>query len=307
MVIALVPVLLVAAISGSPAASADVLCSTGSEPCSGSIYPEGQEIKGTTSGTAMFTGSLPVQCSSSSTTMRVVSIGGPQVTGEMTALSFSGCKGPFGVSCTAATSLAGGGNYAAAIDATSGGNGTLTLKEGSKKPTVTLTCTGIGTCKFGASELVLQFTGSSTAPSFNAKGGTESDLQFEEGFCGANTQLLASYAVTTPTALFALVGGAALQLTAPTGVTFTVGQQRQITLKNLTAGNLAITGEGITGSSPTHFDWVVGAPKCLTTLAAKGTAGDSCSVELKCLTAGENNYEAKAAGVWYAITLKCDP
>jgi len=128
---------------GASTASATELCSTNTTPCSGTMYGAGTKIemrlKG---GTKWFlvAAFATVECSESTIKGETSSTGGASETvkGAITTLSFGTCN------CTV-TVLQNGEFEIHTEQASSNGNGTLTLKN----TRITITCAGVS-CIFGA-------------------------------------------------------------------------------------------------------------------------------------------------------------
>jgi hypothetical protein len=178
---------------GAGSASATVLCNVPS-PCEvTATYPAETTVKasleeGTESVLSSSLGN--VKCTASSAEGKTTKESGEPLPGEITALSFSGCK--FGeTSCTVTTKNL---PYAASVKATSGDNGTLTVENGgSGTPSVFVECKGAISCTYAV-------------PALEAKGGAPAKLiakevtltKLEGLLCPKTSTWSATYVVSAP-------------------------------------------------------------------------------------------------------------
>jgi hypothetical protein len=141
------------AVIGPGSASASVLCSTKSSPCTGTIYPNGQAIKmqlktGTVA--TLDTAVTDITCSTASIQGKITVAGTPfaNATGEITMYAFAGCQTTGGTACILSISTK--APYHFAVDYTSGGNGTFTLEAGAggQDPGLSFVCGPEFNCKF---------------------------------------------------------------------------------------------------------------------------------------------------------------
>jgi len=88
-------------IFGAGPASATELCSTNTDPCSGTKYGSGTTVKAEDSEAVLATSLTTVTCTQTTTEVKTTSGGGEEKTvgGEITALTFAGCKAG-GSSCS---------------------------------------------------------------------------------------------------------------------------------------------------------------------------------------------------------------
>jgi hypothetical protein len=178
---------------GSGFASATTLCDT--PTCAPtSIYPAETPVKASLQeGTeAVLQSTLAnVKCTTSAAEGKTTAESGEPLPGEITALSFSGCKTEAGLTCTVTTEKL---PYAASVKATGEGNGTLAVKGGHVK----VKCGFVLDCAFGTEPL-------------QAKGGApakviakEVALSGEGAICPEIAKWSATYTVTAPNPAYAV-------------------------------------------------------------------------------------------------------
>jgi hypothetical protein len=165
------------ALVGVSPASASELCSTNTSACTGTMYPTGTAISGTSTKAELKTeGGIvnpTVTCTKSTTSGKTTSLGAPGevVKGVIETLTFEGCTNSIdGKGCTAET-----GNFltqtepwAAIVTANnpSNGNGTLGVTEGTKgKPGGTFKCLTLAApeCSYTTKSASLTVTGDTPA------------------------------------------------------------------------------------------------------------------------------------------------
>ena len=174
------------------------LCAAGVSPCpEGAAYPLGTELKGALSeGPAGFTSdkeSGTLYCSNSTVAAKITAAGVP-MTGQVTALSFSGCS----LACTvSALHLP----YKSEIETSSSGDGVLTLRNGgSGTPQIRNTCFG-KSCTFGSGSISLDIDGGTPA-TIHATNESLTREEGEQAICGNTFKWSAAYGVSEPMALF---------------------------------------------------------------------------------------------------------
>ena len=187
---------------GAGTASATKLCSTNTNPCTGTVYGKGTAIKtqlqaGTIANLTTSTGN--VTCTTSSIEGKTTSGGGGTgvpVEGEITSLKFSSCTlDVFGSpSCTVTAT---GIPTKVEANATSNGNGTLST--GSAGATVN--CAGWINCTFTAPGILLTVTGGNPAHVT----ATQEVLAGSGVLCPSEARWDATYEVTAPKPLFLTV------------------------------------------------------------------------------------------------------
>lgn len=159
--VAAMAVFALAAFAGAGTASATVLCSTSSNPCTGTIYGSGTTITGsvdtnkavlTTSGGII---NPTITCATSNTTLQTTSAGGSgsAVTGNVTALSFSSCTSVNPSGCSSSATSITGLPASGSASLTTAPNGTLSIPTA---PVVSFSCPVFGspvTCSFGGNSI----------------------------------------------------------------------------------------------------------------------------------------------------------
>lgn len=185
------------ALVGATSASATVLCKA--TPSAKGVCPAGEKYAANTtisatSGTATLeTNTENVTCTSSSTAVKNTAESGVPLPGEVTSLSFSGCKSSGGAGCSVESV---GAPWSGNVAWTSGGNGTLTVNNGGAR----VSC-GFGflQCRFSASTLSLGITGGNPAVVTASK--APLSITAEEGFlkCPTEAKWSATYQATSPT------------------------------------------------------------------------------------------------------------
>jgi hypothetical protein len=195
MGLAIVAALALMAIAGAASASASaVLCSTNTNPCTGTKYGSGTKISAQLkSGThaTLTTSVTNVTCTKST-------VGGVTNTaeghGEITGFTFSGCTATSnGSACTVKTLNL---NYTATANP-----GSLTITPGPKggNPGATVECpNAFINCTFTTSSITLSVTGGNPA----IITASNEPLQREGGLCPSEAKWDATYEVTSPKPLF---------------------------------------------------------------------------------------------------------
>ncbi len=203
------PIAIAIAMSATSTASADVLCEDEPEvvleavSCR-ALYPEGQEFKAAAKEAKLVGTEFEVKCESSMTLVSGEDLGLKKgLTGKVTALSFSGCKG----SCTKAS--AANLPYKTLMTASSGGNGSLDVSAIEKEPSLTVEGCAVGKCTYGTAKLSLAFSGGKPAVAEASKAA----LKRTAGLCPAEVTLTAAYTFQQPG------GGTAYQAAQPTPAT----------------------------------------------------------------------------------------
>jgi hypothetical protein len=196
--IAVVASLAVMGVAGVASASANaILCSTNTNPCTGTKYGSGTKISAQLkSGThATLTTSITnVTCTKSTVAGSTTNAEGH---GEISTFTFSGCTSSNGTACTVkAVNL----NYTATAKASGGGNGTLTIspKAGGGKPGASVECGSLINCTFTVSSITLGVTGGNPATIV----ANNETLERTGGLCPSTATWHATYEVTAPKPLF---------------------------------------------------------------------------------------------------------
>lgn len=195
--LAAIAVVAAMAFVGVSSASATTLCSTKTNPCTGTTYGVGQEIIAH-SPKAELKGTITVTCESDASG-KVTALGTP-IVGSLVNLSFTNCSG-----CSKAETL--NLPYKAEISASGAndGNGTFKASSGGKgAPGAKLTgCTGFNL------ECVFSVTGGTA--SLSANGGAPGTLVAKEvpltrtggsALCGSSATWTATYTINTPSSIF---------------------------------------------------------------------------------------------------------
>jgi len=198
MGLAIVAALALTAIAGAATASASaVLCSTNTDPCTGTKYGSGTKISAQLkSGThaTLTTSTTNVTCTKSTVAGSTNTAEGH---GEISTFSFSGCTTSSGTACTVkAVNL----NYTATANPSGGGNGTLTVSPGPKggNPGASVECGALINCTFTVSSITLGVTGGNPATIV----ANNEPLERTGGFCPSTANWHATYEVTSPKPLF---------------------------------------------------------------------------------------------------------
>jgi hypothetical protein len=197
---------LTALVGAGTASAGTVACTSNTSPCA-TEYTGAIESSLKTGTAAVLTNSLDkVTCTESSMNgkITVATNASGNSTGEITAVTFSGCTDQNGASCTATA-----GNLAWHAEATAteisgkpNGNGKMTVKSGgSGNPQATVVC-GSGNflnCTFGVESATVDVIGGSQATIKT----TELTMTKISGFlCPKEAKWDAEYTVSTPSALF---------------------------------------------------------------------------------------------------------
>jgi hypothetical protein len=189
-----------AALLGAGPAAADNFCRVSTNPCQGEdLYESETTFSGALkTGSAEFKGLGTTLCTASTIGGSFQENPGSEdglepVAGQMTSLTFSGCKNTLLGSCSSASAQ--NLPYTTSAVAESGGNGSVTASSSGKGiPTVKFVC-GAAECTFQATSPKLKFTG-----------GTPATLAAEsvaftgsKGMCGEKATFSASYSITKAT------------------------------------------------------------------------------------------------------------
>jgi len=172
MGLAAMAVFALVAFAGATSASADILCSTNTNPCTGTTYRTGDVVRARLSGSAVLTTAGGVinpriTCTGSNVNITLTNGGGAgiPVGGKLASnsdLTFTSCTSTGPAGCSSSGTVTGAPTLGS-LTATSGGNGTLVLAP----PSVSFNCpvgsTSV-TCTFGGSGSVTgTFTGGNPA------------------------------------------------------------------------------------------------------------------------------------------------
>jgi hypothetical protein len=195
--LALVAALAVMALAGAASASAkSILCSTNTNPCTGTKYGTGTKLTSNLkSGTvATLTTSIGNVVCKKSTVSGVTTNG--EGTGEITGLTFTECS----LGSTSCTVSAVNLKYSATAITGTGGNGTLTVTPGSGigNPGASVVCGSFINCTFSSSDISLGVTGGN--PAIISANGVV--LNRSGGICPSTSTWDAEYEVTSPKPLF---------------------------------------------------------------------------------------------------------
>lgn len=171
-----------AAFVGSGVAAGNAICKTNTNPCPAeSMYKPNDVIEATAVNTVI-TAFPELTCTDAFTKVKVTKTGSAteNVTGEVTAFSFSGCKADviLNPSCNvAAENLP----YHAEVLGT-GVGASLTLRKGpsGEEPSATVTCAGIINCTFASPDLNLALVGGNPGTVL----ANEEELKISEGGFG---------------------------------------------------------------------------------------------------------------------------
>lgn len=202
---ALLSALAFSALIGVGTASATELCSTRTDPCSGTMYGAGTALKVSlvAGSSATFTSTIAtVACKQFDFSGVTRSTGGPSftVTGEITAATLGGCTDNLGAPCNAkAQNLA----WAFEIHAveTASGNGTMTMSP----PAALIECEGGVDCTFSVTSALLNVTGGSPARLKAIKVPLTPKPSGTHTICPSGTVYWsAEWAIATPSPLFVM-------------------------------------------------------------------------------------------------------
>jgi hypothetical protein len=183
-------------------ASATVLCSTATSPCTGTKYGSGTTIqeairKGTK--TTIVTNIATISCGQVMRHGKVTSSGevGSTATGETTSVTTSDCSTPSGTGCTV-TSTKGPWPWEIHYNGLTP-NGTQTVKKGSGEAYgFMMMCGALINCKFTSTQVSSGVTGG--APGIVVIKNLA--LEREGGFCPASATLNAEFEVAAPNPLY---------------------------------------------------------------------------------------------------------
>jgi hypothetical protein len=154
------------AMAGVSTASATELCSTNTQPCTGTVYTSGHAVSAQLKAGTVTTLTNPISnviCTKSTFTGKTTNTGGKgiAVTGTIESLGFTECTLASGPQCTVNTLNI---PYAASITATGSGNGTLTFtNDGNGSPGVKVECGIFFNCTLQTADPVLGVTGGNPA------------------------------------------------------------------------------------------------------------------------------------------------
>ncbi|MGN6256701.1 MAG: hypothetical protein ACTHN3_02980 [Solirubrobacterales bacterium] len=196
------------ALIGAGTASATVLCSTNTNPCTGTKYPSGTSVSGSlVSGTnaVLVTGSGEVTCTKSTISGKTTSAGSSTttVTGEITAVSFTGCtESVFHSSCTVTSE-----NLPWKVEvhsSSTNGNGAMTaFSSGKGNPGAIVECSFFVNCTYSTTSATLSVTGGNPAKVLASKVPLAATTSGTHTTCPSNTATwTAEYEITTPKPLF---------------------------------------------------------------------------------------------------------
>jgi hypothetical protein len=174
---------------------ATMLCRAASPCAPPEAYPAETAVKASLEkGTeaVLKTNLVNVKCPTSTAEGKTTAESGEPLPGEVTALSFSGCKTEGGTTCTVTTQNL---PYAASLKATGEGNGTLTVTN----PSVKVVCGFVLSCAFGTEPL-------------EVKGGAPAKVIAKEvvpnsgggSVCPETAKWSATYTVTAPEPAYAV-------------------------------------------------------------------------------------------------------
>ena len=181
-------------IGGSTASAADRLCESNTNPCTSPVAVNGI-IKGEATD-LLFTGPTETTCTSSTMTMKVTkNDGSTNPTGEVTALSWTGCKDVthFGIGCSYSTQ-----NLPFHFEiVTPGPNFTMRGHAGGGNPGWNIVCGGFISCTFQRVNFTLPIDVGSPASL------TANEVELEKvgggGLCPEENFFDAKYALESPT------------------------------------------------------------------------------------------------------------
>jgi hypothetical protein len=192
---------------GAGSASATNLCSTNTNPCTGTLYGAGTNLsaKLKTGTTAVLTNSLDtVTCTESSISGSISSntSSGKNTTGTISSVTFTGCTDQNGSNCTVEVKNTPWHAEATTETSKSNGNGKLDVKShGTGHPEAKVVCGGFLSCTFGTELATLGITGGNPA-AVKAAG---INLSLISGFfCPSSATWDAEYEVTAPKPLYVI-------------------------------------------------------------------------------------------------------
>ena len=193
-VVAAIAVTAVAGGAGASAVSASVLCSTNTNPCTGTTYG---------AKTAFAAQNVSGKAATWTTPVGNIKCNGSQLKGELTNAEGAGvisssiqtsCIGPFGSACTLVTENL---PWTFQANASGGGNGSFAISgNGGTMPRINWSCGGFIKCKF--SFPTLSFSGGNPAKLT----AVEQPMVLEGALCPAEATFDAEYEVTAPKPAF---------------------------------------------------------------------------------------------------------
>jgi hypothetical protein len=195
--LALVAALAAMALAGTTSVSAKaILCSTNTNPCTGTKYGTGTKFIGNLkAGTVstLTTSIGNVVCKKSTIRGATTNAEGH---GELTSLTFTECA----LGSTTCEVKAVNLNYTVTFIPTGGGNGDLTItpKAGGGNPGASVVCGSFINCTFSSSHIVLRLIGGNPAILI----AQEVELSRSGGLCPSISKWDAEYEVTSPKPLF---------------------------------------------------------------------------------------------------------
>jgi hypothetical protein len=187
---------------GASSASATVLCSTKTSPCTGTKYGAGTTLHAVQkSGTkpTLTTSITTVTCDESTIHGHVTNGGSSSttVTGEITKILFTKCQTSSGTACTVTETT--GPWHAELHYGGTVGNGTLTVKKAAgEDPGATVVCGSLINCKFTTSLATLNVTGGGPA----IVAAKNISLARSGGICPETATWNAEYEVKQPNPLY---------------------------------------------------------------------------------------------------------
>jgi hypothetical protein len=198
--LAAVAAMAVMAFVGAGTASATTVCATGGSPQAGCPAGKGEydgAINATSTNPLLTNSITNVTCEHSATTIDPATSTGTPISGEVTALSFSGnCKTASGTACTVEVLNL---PYPGTVESLGGGKSDLIVKD----PTgagAKVVCGFLINCTFTTKEATLTMTNGSPSTATASK----IVLTRSGGFCPATAEWDATYSVTSPSGLTVL-------------------------------------------------------------------------------------------------------
>jgi len=204
-VVALLSALAFSVLIGVGPASATELCSTRTDPCSGTMYGAGTAVKVSlvAGSSATFTGTVgAVTCKQFDFSGLTKSTGGPffTVTGEITAATLGGCTDNFGAPCNAKPQNLAWAFEIHAVE-TASGNGTMTLSP----PAAVIECELGIDCTFSVTSALLNVSGGNPARLKAIKVPLTPKPSGTHMICPSGTVAWsAEWAIATPSPLFVM-------------------------------------------------------------------------------------------------------
>jgi hypothetical protein len=199
--------LAITAFGAGSASAATHLCSTNTNPCTGTVYGVGTTFAGKLKigTTAVLTNNVDtVSCSSSVISGEITEAtnASGNVTGKFTSVTFTGCTDQNGANCTVEIKNLPWHAEVLTEATKSNGNGKLLIKgSGVGHPEAKVVCPGFLSCTFGTTLALLGVTGGNPA----LIKASEVDLPLNSGFlCPSSVKWDAEYEVTAPKPLFVI-------------------------------------------------------------------------------------------------------